>query len=97
FINHRGLCVINSNNNEITLGELGHSKNNKNFTYYRKIQPSEVEKIVRKMKNSKAVGPKDIPIEAWKCLGKVGITWLTNLFNIIMKTKKMPNEWRKVY
>ena len=47
------------------------------------------------MKNVKAVGPNDIPIEVWRCLGKFGIEWLTNLFNIIMKSKQMPNQWRK--
>ncbi len=50
---------------------------------------------MQKMKNGKAVVPDDIPIEIWKCLDKVGIMWLTNLFNIIMKNKKMPNQWRK--
>ncbi len=47
------------------------------------------------MKNNKMVGSDDIPIEAWKCIGKVGNTWLTNLFNLIMKTKKMFEQWRK--
>ncbi|KAL0906290.1 hypothetical protein M5K25_024773 [Dendrobium thyrsiflorum] len=47
------------------------------------------------MKCGKAVGPDDIPIEVWKCLGEDGISWLTKLFNIILKTKKMTDEWRK--
>lgn len=46
------------------------------------------------MKNVKAVGPNDILIEAWECLGKAAITWLTKLFNVIMYTKKMPNQRR---
>ena len=47
------------------------------------------------MKVGKGIGPDGIPIEAWKVLGEEGITWLTNLFNKILKTKRMPNEWRK--
>ena len=35
------------------------------------------------------------PIEAWKCLGEVGEIWLTRLFNKILMTKQMPDEWRK--
>ena len=46
------------------------------------------------MKSGKAVGPDLIPIEVWKCLGEVGVNWLTELFNIIFRTIKMPREWR---
>ena len=35
------------------------------------------------MKTRKAVGPDEIPIEVWKCLGEFGIKWLTKLFNKI--------------
>ena len=83
------------NENEVTLGHLEQFEQNKNFKYYRKIRPIEVENALKFMKNNKAVGPDDIPIEAWKCLGKVAITWLTKLFNLIIDTKKMPNQWRK--
>ncbi|TQE00819.1 hypothetical protein C1H46_013614 [Malus baccata] len=47
------------------------------------------------MKHRKTVGLDDIPIEVWKILGEIGIAWLTDIFNRILKTKKMPNEWRK--
>ncbi|KAM1919388.1 hypothetical protein ACFX15_023329 [Malus domestica] len=50
---------------------------------------------LKNMKHRKAVGSDDIPIEVWKVLGETGIVWLTDLFNRILKTKKMPNEWRK--
>src|SRR5215470_4611566 len=41
------------------------------------------------------MGPDDIPIEVWKSLGEKGIVWLTKLFNEILRSKKMPDEWRK--
>ncbi|GMQ01954.1 hypothetical protein CsSME_00048401 [Camellia sinensis var. sinensis] len=47
------------------------------------------------MKSNKALGPDDIPIEAWKCLGKKGVGWLTRLFSKILLTRNMPDEWRK--
>lgn len=30
----------------------------------------------------KAIGPDEIPIEVWKCMGNVGVCWLTNIFKI---------------
>ena len=50
---------------------------------------------LKKMKSGRALGPDGIPIEAWKCLGDVGVSWLTNFFNKIILTKKMTDEWRK--
>ncbi|KAL5564904.1 hypothetical protein UlMin_028068 [Ulmus minor] len=46
------------------------------------------------MKSRKVIRSNDIPIEAWKCLGEVGIQWLTRLFNRILETRKMPDSWR---
>ena len=40
----------------------------------------------------KAVGPDNIPIEVWRVLGEEGIHWLTNLFNVILKSCMMPEE-----
>ena len=54
----------------------------------------EVRKALKQMKTGKATGLDDIPIEAWKCLGEVRAIWLTRLFNEILITKKMPDEWR---
>ena len=47
------------------------------------------------MKIGKALGPDGIPIEAWKCMGDDGLSWVTKLFNKILRTKKIPDEWRK--
>jgi len=61
----------------------------------RRISESEVKEALKRMKSRKAVGPDRIPIKVWRCLEGVGVRWLTNLFNKIWLTKKMPNEWRK--
>ena len=39
--------------------------------------------------------PDGIPFTIWKCLGNVRVTSLINLFNKILKIKKVLNEWRK--
>ncbi len=64
------------------------------YNFCRRFSKEEVKEVVRKMKNKKAVGPDEIPVEVWKCLGAKGIEWLTSLFNVIFRTAKMPGEWR---
>ncbi|XP_071699630.1 uncharacterized protein [Rutidosis leptorrhynchoides] len=40
------------------------------------------------------LGPDQIPIEVWRCLGDDGVRWLTNLFNTTFRSTKMSMEWR---
>jgi hypothetical protein len=63
--------------------------------FVRRIQTSEVKAALTRMKGGKALGPDAIPIEVWRCLGDVGIVWLTKLFNNIFRLNKMPDEWRR--
>ncbi|KAK3505707.1 hypothetical protein QTP70_020510 [Hemibagrus guttatus] len=37
------------------------------------------------MKRGKAVGPGDIPVEVWKCLGAAAVEFLTSLFNRVLE------------
>nr|GEU46357.1 hypothetical protein [Tanacetum cinerariifolium] len=65
--------------------------------YYSKINQGEVRAALQKMGKmgrNKAVGPDQIPIEAWRCLEDEGVKWLTCLFNKIFSSSKMPEEWR---
>ena len=59
----------------------------------------EVRKIVSKegveaLKKGKAVGPDHIAAEAWKYLAQTGMEELRHLFNGILQTEKIPDEWR---
>ena len=54
----------------------------------------EVRKALSKMKKGKAVGPDDIPVEAWRALEGKGVTWLTEILCRVMASEKMPDEWR---
>ena len=54
----------------------------------------ELRKALKRMKSGKALGPDYIPVELWRCLGEVAIDFLTGLFNRILYTDKIPDEWR---
>ena len=47
------------------------------------------------MKNGKSCGPDGIHTEALKHLGDWGVRQLTKIFNAIMQSGKMPDEWRE--
>ena len=59
-----------------------------------KISKEEVRENMKRMKNGKAVGPDDIPVEVWKCLGEIALEFLTKLYSRTMESERMPEEWR---
>ena len=56
------------------------------------ISREEVKNALRRMKKGKAVGPDELPVEVWKCMGKMGIEFLTRLFNRLLMGERMPEE-----
>lgn len=58
------------------------------------ITKTKVKDTIKKMGKGEAVGHDEIPVEVWCCLGDARIRWLTRLFNTIIRTAKMPKEWR---
>ncbi|XP_070050903.1 uncharacterized protein [Nicotiana tomentosiformis] len=75
----------------IVLDELEHSESRRDFGYCKRIK---VEGAMRKMCRGRATGPDKIPVEFWKSAGRAYLEWLTGLFNVIFRTKKMLEEWR---
>ncbi|KAK3508479.1 hypothetical protein QTP70_030945, partial [Hemibagrus guttatus] len=59
------------------------------------IRKDEVRKALKRMKRGKAVGLYDIPVEVWKCLGEAAVEFLANLFNRVLESERMPEEWRR--
>ena len=55
----------------------------------------EVKNTLRRMKKGKAIGPDELPVEVWKCMGEMGIKFLTRLFNRLLMGEWMPEEWRR--
>ncbi|XP_063599473.1 uncharacterized protein LOC134775795 [Penaeus indicus] len=51
----------------------------------------EVKKALIKMKNGKGVGPDEILIEAWKCLGDEGVDIILDLLRKIYQHVKIPD------
>ena len=45
------------------------------------------------MKQGKAVGPDELSVEVWKCMGKMERKFLTRLFNRLLMGELMPEEW----
>ncbi|XP_075080593.1 uncharacterized protein LOC142166076 [Nicotiana tabacum] len=79
---------------DIALGDLGHSESLRDFRYCRRIRVDEVVGALPKMSRGRSTGPDEILVEFWKYVGRVGLEWLTGLFNVIFRTKRMPEEWR---
>ncbi|KAK9095307.1 hypothetical protein Scep_026776 [Stephania cephalantha] len=85
--------LFNDGQVDTIIDENPHQERNVNYT--RNIRIVEVKEALKRMKIGKACGPDEIPIEVWKCLGEIGLTWLTKLFNKILKSKRMPMDWRR--
>ena len=45
------------------------------------------------MKDMNSVGPDRILVEIWKWLGEDGLKRLIELFNVILRTIRMPHDW----
>ena len=59
------------------------------------VSREEVKNTLRRIKKGKAAGPDELPVEVWKCMGKMEIKFLTRLFNRLLMGEKMPEEWRR--
>ena len=60
------------------------------------VSREEVKNALRKMKKGKAVRPDELPVEVWKCMGKMGIKFLTRLFNRLLMGERMPKNGEEV-
>ena len=55
------------------------------------ISKEEVKNKLRRMTKGKAVGPDELPVEVWKCMGEMGINFSTRLFNKLLMGERMPD------
>ena len=58
------------------------------------IDVNLVKKAIMRMKNGRAAGPGNIPVELIKCGGKKLWEMMTILFNKIINGGKIPEEWK---
>jgi len=75
-----------------SMEELEIQEDGKNWTYYSRTQVGEVEENLKRIYDGRFV-PNGNPAEVWKCVGEQDIAWLTKLFNRILISQKMSNEW----
>ena len=59
------------------------------------VSREKIKNALRRMKKGKAVGPDELPVEVSKCMGELGIKFLARLFNRLLMSKRMPEEWRR--
>ena len=59
------------------------------------VSREEVKNALRRMKKGKAIGPDELPVEVWKCMGKMEIKFLTKLFNRLLIGERMSEDWRR--
>ena len=59
------------------------------------VSREEVKNTPRRIKKGKMVGPDELPVEVWKCIGEMGIEFLTRLFNKLLVGERIPEEWRR--
>ena len=59
------------------------------------VSREEVKNVLRRIKKGKAVGSDELSVEVCKCMGEMGIKFLTRLFNRLLMGERMPEEWRR--
>ncbi|XP_047259261.1 uncharacterized protein LOC124891609, partial [Capsicum annuum] len=75
-------------------GELERSEESRDFSYCRRFKVEDVREPIRRMRRGRAMGPNKISVDFLKYTGEAGLRWLTDLFNDIFKTARMPKAWR---
>jgi hypothetical protein len=59
------------------------------------ITESEVKAAITRAKSGKAAGPSRVVAEMLTASGDVGVQWVTDLCNVIVREGKVPNDWKK--
>ena len=56
------------------------------------VSRKEVKNALRRMKNGKAVGSNELPVEVWKCMEEMGIKVLTRLSKKLLLGERILKE-----
>ena len=55
----------------------------------------EMRSAVKRMKSNKASGPTGVVADMIKAAGEFGLVWLQEVFNMVLKEGRIPNDWSK--
>ena len=58
------------------------------------LTTSEISAAIRNSKNNNSTGPDGISIRHLKHIGPLGLTYLTNTFNLALNTNTIPHMWK---
>ena len=58
------------------------------------LTTSEISAAIRNSKNNNSTGPEGISIRHLKHIGPLGLTYLTNTFNLALNTNTIPHMWK---
>ena len=58
------------------------------------LTTSEISAAIRNSNNNNSTGPDDISIRHLKHIGPLGLTYLTNTFNLALNTNTIPHMWK---
>ena len=94
FFNTQYTPPCNDQNSQQFRNTLRNIKKISSSTNKVKITISQVQKAIKKSKNSKALGPDEISPIMLKHLGPHGLKHLTNLFNYVVNTATIPALWK---
>ena len=56
------------------------------------ITLEEMRSVVKRMKSNKASGPTGVVADMIKAAGELGQVWLQELFNMVLKEGRIPND-----
>ena len=59
------------------------------------ITRAEVETALKKTKSGKAPGQSGVVTEMLKASGEIGVEWLVDLCNSVIRERKIPEDWRR--
>ena len=95
--------IANSFNKQFT-NTVPHTSNKTNRTIDKQVHKlpkttfilttSEISAAIRNSKNNNSTGPDGISIRHLKHIGPLGLTYLTNTFNLALNTNTIPHMWK---
>ena len=59
------------------------------------ITLEEMRSAVKRMKSNKVSDPTGVVADMVKAAGEFGLVWLQELFNLVLKEVRIPNDWSK--
>ena len=90
--NHKD--ITSAFNKHYTSQNQHHKQENNKANAQIHITTEQVQTAIKSSKNNYSTGPDNINIKHLKHIGKLGINYLTNLYNAALNDNKIPHDWK---